>query len=104
VLSGSVQLDVKLLTQMARVNRLKPLAPLSLALLLLPFWSRIRRARRQLVRWALLLILAGGLAASMSLSGCGGGYFAQQQKSYTVTVTIAAGSLSQSTNLTLNVE
>ena len=55
-------------------------------------------------RWLCLLLLAGGLAASAALTGCGGGYFAQAQKDYMVTVTATAGSLQHSFDVTLNVQ
>jgi hypothetical protein len=83
------------------------LAPFSLALLLLPFAGRMRRAGKRLRRTALmLLLLVGGLAAMAGLSGCGSPsiYFTQQMQSYPVTVTVSAGSLSRSIPITLVVE
>ncbi len=47
------------------------LAPLSLAFLLLPFFG-LGRTRRRLSRLLCVLLLAGGLAAAVSLTGCGG--------------------------------
>jgi ABC-type glycerol-3-phosphate transport system substrate-binding protein len=38
-----------------------------------------------------ILALAGG--AATLLSGCGGGFFAQQPQNYTITVTATAGSV-----------
>jgi ABC-type glycerol-3-phosphate transport system substrate-binding protein len=54
----------------------------------------------------LMLLLAAGMAATAGLGGCGSsnGFFGQPQSSYNVTVTVTAGSLSHSTNLTLNVQ
>jgi hypothetical protein len=83
------------------------LAPFALALLLLPFAGRLRRAGRRLGRAAsLLLLLGAGLAAAAGLSGCGSssGFFGQQQTTYTVTVTGTSGVLSHSTTVTLTVE
>ena len=53
--------------------------------------------------------IVGGLgcaALCVVLNGCGGGngFFAQPQKSYVVVVTVATGSLSHSTNVTLTVQ
>jgi ABC-type glycerol-3-phosphate transport system substrate-binding protein len=55
---------------------------------------------------SLMLLLAAGMAAVTGLSGCGSsnGFFGQPQKTYDVTVTVTAGSLSHSTNLTLTVQ
>ena len=83
------------------------LAPLALALLLLPFSKRMRRTARKLGRFgqiALLLILT--CAALVGATGCGSrtGYFAQPQKTYTVTVTGTAGALSHAASVTLTVE
>jgi hypothetical protein len=83
------------------------LAPLALALLLLPFAGRLRRAGKRLPRIAsLLLLLGSALAALTVLNGCGStsGFFAQQQQSYTVTVTGTSGALSHSATVTLTVE
>jgi hypothetical protein len=80
---------------------------LALALLLLPFTRRMRRASRKLGRLLpLLLLLIGGLAAISGLSGCGSssGYFGQAPATYTITVTGTAGSLTHSTSVTLTVQ
>jgi hypothetical protein len=77
------------------------------ALLLLPFAGRLRALRRRL--WAtvsLLLLAAAGLATMAALGGCGitSGLFADQAKTYTVTVTATSGTLSHATTLTLTVK
>ena len=83
------------------------LAPFSLALLLLPFVGRLRRTGKRLGRLLMvLLLLGGGMAAMTGLSGCGSntGFFAQAQRSYPMTVTVASGSLSHTSTITLTVE
>jgi hypothetical protein len=83
------------------------LAPFSLALLLVPFASRLRRAGKRLGRtMSMLLFLAAGLAAVAGMSACGSvtGFFAQQQRTYTVIVTGTSGALSHSSTVTLTVE
>ena len=66
------------------------LAPFSLALVLLPFAGRLRRAGKRLSRSiSVLLLLAAGMAAVCGIGACGSGsgFFAHQQKTYTVTIT-----------------
>jgi hypothetical protein len=89
----------------------RPLAPLVLALLLLPFAARIRRNGRRLGGIVTVLLLLCGAAATAALNGCNqqNGYFMQPQQSYTVTVTATAtpsvGSVLQhNTTLTLIVQ
>jgi hypothetical protein len=88
-------------------NLASRLAPFSLALLILPFAGRMRRAAKRLRRAAfMLLLLIAGMAAMAGLSGCGSPsiFFTQQPQSYTVTVTVSAGTLSHSMPVTLVVE
>jgi len=84
------------------------MAPLALALLLLPFAGRLRRTGKRLGRLLpLLLLLAAGMATIGGVSGCGGsgsGFFTQPQQTYSVTVTVSAGSQSQSSTLSLTVQ
>lgn len=91
----------------------KPLSmPFAFSLLSLPvFFSRRTRKKMSAIALSsriLCLILLAGAAA---LSGCGsGGFFAQPQKSYTLTVTAtspaigSSAAVSKSTNVTLTVQ
>jgi hypothetical protein len=82
-------------------------APFSLALLLLPFAGRLRRSGKRLGRTlSILLLMAAGIAATAGISACGstGGFFAQQQKSYTITITGSSGQLSHTAHVNLTVE
>ena len=83
------------------------LTPFALALLLLPFASRMRRTGKKLGRMMLmLLLLTSGAAIVTWIGGCGGtsGYFTQQQQTYTVTVTGTEGTLSHSSTVSLTVQ
>jgi hypothetical protein len=73
-------------------------------LILLPFASRMRRTGKRLRNMVLSLLLLGALAAGMTACGAGTGYYTGTPKAYTVVLTVASGTYSQSTNLTLNVE
>jgi hypothetical protein len=83
----------------------RKLAPLSLALLFLPL-AGFRRARKLWMRSLMVLVLlAGSLIATTSLSGCtSSGYFGQAPKTFTVTVTGNNGLFTRTTNVTLTVE
>ena len=73
--------------------------PVALGLLLLPFVSKLRKARCALYR---LFVFALSLAVlGTALSGCGGSLSPQ---SFTFTVSGASGSLSHSTTVKLTVE
>jgi hypothetical protein len=81
------------------------MAPTALALLPLLGVGRMRRQGRRLHRLLCLLLLMGGLVASAALSGCGGGgFFAQAEKSYTVTIAAASGGITHTATLTLEVQ
>jgi len=105
--STAVTLTVNVPQTTATANTASKLAPLTLALLLLPFFGRMRRASKRLRRVLPLLLLLGvSLAAAVGLTGCNStsGFFGQQQKTYTVTVTGTSGNLSHSATVTLTVE
>ncbi|MFP5235377.1 MAG: Ig-like domain repeat protein [Acidobacteriota bacterium] len=79
---------------------------IAFGLLLLPLFG-FGKVRRRAGRWLVLLVLlAGSLAATLGLSGCGtaSGYFGQKQVSATVTLTGTSGSTTHTTSFTLNVE
>jgi hypothetical protein len=83
------------------------IAPFALALILLPFAGRLRGTGRRMGRMlSVILLIVAGMAAVAGISGCGStsGFFAQQQQSYTVTVTGTAGALSHSATVNLTVE
>jgi len=97
----SVQLPSS--TASARPNLRRALAtPFAVTILLLPFAAFSRRARRRMM----LLMLALIVCLTAGLSGCGNnnGFFASPQKTYTVTVTATAGSLSHAYDFTLVVK
>lgn len=100
----NVTLTVKTATLTARAKSHSSLAPLVLALLLLPL-AGARRWRRMGRAWMLsLMLLLGG--ASLALTGCGGkmGYFNQQPVNYTLTVTASSGAVQHTTTLILNLQ
>jgi hypothetical protein len=68
-------------------------APLVLALLLVPLWA-LRRGMR---RWATLLIVVVGLAASIGVTGCDN----KKNVHGTFTVTVTSGGISHSTDLSV---
>jgi hypothetical protein len=85
------------------------LAPFSLALILLPFAGRLRKAGRRFSRLLqVLLLLVASLATMGEMCGCGPntGFFGQAQHTYTVGVTGATtpGTLTHTSNITLTVE
>jgi hypothetical protein len=85
----------------------KPLAALAV-LLLLPFSRRVRKEGKRLGGLSALLVLALSTSIVTGVSGCGtnnrNGFFAVAPQTYTITVTLTTGTLSHSTNVTLEVE
>jgi hypothetical protein len=75
------------------------LAPVTLALLLLPLFGtgRLRRQGRRMGQCLCLLILLG-IVATVSLSGCGG---SETAKVYPITVTATSGSLTHQCSVTV---
>jgi hypothetical protein len=114
-LTNNSQLTIQLPQSLALVqpkgaagdNLASRLTPFTLALLILPFAGRMRRTGKRLGRAAfMLLLLVAGIAAMAGLSGCGSPsiFFTQQLETYSVTVTVSAGTLSHSMPVTLVVE
>ncbi len=103
----STTLAIQTPSTVARLEDARKLPPVLWGLLLLPFISRRRRLGRKLGRTiSLLLLLAAGAAAMAGLSGCsaGNGFFAQSEKTYTITVTATSGTLSHATTINLTLE
>ncbi len=86
----------------------RKLAPLGLALLLLPLVGakRMRRQGRGLSRMLSLVLLLGAMATAAAVTGCGGSVktTTNNPQTYTVTITASTGNLSHSANLTLVVQ
>jgi hypothetical protein len=83
------------------------MAPLALALLLLPFAARLRNAGKRLRRTSsTLLLLASVMVAMAGLGGCGAlnSTLTAQSQSYSVTVIGTTGSITKSTTVTLTVK
>jgi hypothetical protein len=110
--STTVTLAIHLANQILSSNPAHPLGRgLALAMIggmiLLPFGGKTRRSARRAGRFAgLLLLILAATGAVLGLAGCGGtsGYFGQQQRNYTVTVTATSGALSHTTTVNFNVE
>jgi hypothetical protein len=76
-------------------------AAIALALLLLPFAVKLRRAGRKLGRLMAITILSvAGLAAMVGLNGCGENF----TPIFDITVTGTSGSLNHSTVVALQVQ
>ena len=85
----------------------KKLAPLGLALILLPLAGakRMRRHGRGMSGLLTLLLLLEGLATAAAVSGCGSDISkkSQQSQSYTITITATGGSTQHAVNVTLEI-
>jgi Bacterial Ig-like domain (group 3)/Abnormal spindle-like microcephaly-assoc'd, ASPM-SPD-2-Hydin/HYDIN/CFA65/VesB-like, Ig-like domain/Cep192 domain 4 len=75
-------------------------------LFLLPFAYTLRRARYKLHGYVAAILLAAGMVTVAGLSGCGSrnGFFGQESQTYDLTVTVTAGAVSHSVDLTLKVQ
>jgi hypothetical protein len=86
----------------------KRMAPLALALLLLPLFGarRMRRNGRRMRNMFYALVLACSALSATVLSGCNSpnGFFAQAPKDYNLTITATAGSVQKSAAVTLDVQ
>ncbi len=74
----------------------------AVGLLLLPFARKWRKAGKRMNRWLGLMLIAAGMTAAISATGCGGS--SSPPQTYNVTVTVTAGALSHSTPLTLTIK
>jgi hypothetical protein len=85
----------------------RTLAPLALALLLLPFAGRLRKHSRRFSRLLTIAVLVlAGLGATAALTGCGSNpsLYTPTAHSYTVTLTGTSGTLSHSTTFTVTIQ
>jgi sugar lactone lactonase YvrE len=104
----TIQLPQTAALHEAPQHNLRLAGTFSLALLCLPFASRMRKSAKGISRLTCLLflvVLAGGAMAG--LSGCGAkdtGYFGQQAQTYQISIIATSGSIQHSTTVTLNVE
>jgi hypothetical protein len=110
-LGGNTQLNIQVPQTTAATKPAtglgRNMAPFALALLLLPFASKMRRAGKRFGQiLSMFLLLAAGLATMAGLSGCGSTSSAsnQGQSSYYIRAIVSSGALSQSTTVVLNVE
>ena len=74
----------------------------AVALLLLPFVRKGRKVSMRMNRCLCLLLIAAGITGATSLTGCVGPA-SQPQQTYRVSVTVTAGTLVHTTQLTLTV-
>jgi hypothetical protein len=81
-----------------------PRLPITLAVLLLAPLFGLRKRFGKLRGVSICLLLLGSLAPVVMLTGCSGGYYSLQTKTYTVTVTGTSGSTQHSTTVTLTVQ
>ena len=94
--------------QSARLQRNRELTGglpvVGLCLLLLPFGRRSRRLGKRLMRLTSMVLLLVGATSLVGLTGCGADVARSTAQSYTVTVTSASASVSQTAQVTLAVE
>ena len=111
--STKVTLGIHIANQIVSSNSAHPLGRgLALAMIggmiLLPFGSKMHWSAGRAGRFVgLLLLLLAATGAALGLTGCGGtgsGYFGQQQRNYTVTITATSGALSHTTTVNFIVQ
>jgi len=87
----------------------RKLAPLTLALFLIPLFGvgRLRRQGRRLSKLGLLLLLVSCTLAGAMMTGCGGSSgagFKQVAQNYTITVTATSGKVQHTAQITLELD
>jgi hypothetical protein len=104
---GTQPIKVKVQTAPQKAALNTGMGSAALALLMLPL-ATSRRIRRSSRRYFYLLILVlGGIGATVGLTGCGyngNGFFGQAPQSYNITITATSGTIQHSVNVTLNVQ
>ena len=104
----TVVMTIQTATMSAKSAAPAPYSPFLLGLLLLPLAGakRFARTRKSFSRLLSIALLVAGLAAVVSVSGCGSkhGFFGQSPKSYTVTVTASGGTVAHNTTVNLTVQ
>jgi hypothetical protein len=103
--STSITMNVKTPALASTQSKRNPLGngaiPMALGLVLLPFASRLRKARQ---RWIPMVLLSiAGAAFALGLTGCGGGV-TYTPRSFTITVGATSGNLSHITTVKIKVE
>jgi hypothetical protein len=100
----TVTMTIQTAATTARNNEAgRKLVSLALALLFLPLLGT-KKMRKETRFWMAMVILLGGLPVSTLLTGCGGSYFSQPAKDYTVTVTATGGGLQHNFTVMLNMQ
>jgi sugar lactone lactonase YvrE len=102
--SSVLSIQTTSLSALARPLHRSPRLPVTLAMLLLAPLLGLRKRFRKLRAVSICLLLFGSLAPVLMLTGCSGGYYNLQTKTYTVTVTGTSGSAQHSTTVTLTVQ
>jgi hypothetical protein len=103
---GNVSLVFQLPEQTAAVapnnGPVSKLPFVALGILLLPLARKWRTAGKRMNRWLCIALVATGMAVVAGMTGCGGS--SSKAQTYNVTVTVTAGTLTHSTQLTLTVD
>jgi hypothetical protein len=103
--STSITMNVKTPSLASTQSERNPLGngaiPMALGLVLLPFASRLRKARQ---RWIPMVLLSiAGAALALGLTGCGGGV-TYTPRTFSITVAATSGNLSHATTVKINVK
>ena len=84
----------------------RKLAPIALALFLIPLFGtkRLRRQGGRLSKLACLLLLLGSTLVGAMVTGCGGGSIADIEQFFTITVTSTSGNVQHTAPVTLTIK